>query len=236
MKARLVGSGTDAGSRLRVQRSAGRALFAILAMIVMQPAFAGPIDLRDFFFFPGDPVVLGSTDGAASGSFAQISESPELGAVVVSDDPGLGDLVLINSAEGPVLRFQYEFDSESPADCVDCDTLLATLFAAVPNDPSVGGPLDGFLGDVVITTSGVGVVSFLLSSFNLAANEVFGLQFELLSFDAGSGSSAVIRSLEVLDPATVKVPEPASVTLLLSGLIGMMIRRGVTASLSRTTF
>jgi hypothetical protein len=227
LKTHLVESGNDAGSQLRVQRSAGRALVAVLALLAMQPALAGPIDLRLFYTFPAESVVTGSTDGTAAGSFAQMSESLDYGVVSLSNDPGLGDPVLIDASEGPVLRFQYEFISESPTDCGDlCDTLVATLFAADPNDSTIGGPLDGFLANAVINALGIGEVSFLLSSFNLPSNLVFGLQFDLLAFDAGAGSAALVRGLEVYDPnAVVNVAEPPGLALLLIGLIAMVARR-----------
>jgi hypothetical protein len=216
LKTRLVESGNDAGSQLRVQRSTGRALVAVLALLAMQPALAGPIDLNLFYISPDGAVVIDST-----GSSATMIEGAG-GVVLLSNDPGLGDPVLINPSEGPNLRFQYAFNADCP---LVCDALAVSLFSAIPGDSSTGGPSAGLLQYDVFTSSGIGEISYLLSAFNLAADQVFGLQFELLAYDDTINASAIISGLEVYDPAAVSVPEPGTLGLLLSGLAGMAVRR-----------
>jgi hypothetical protein len=234
MNMRLVGSGIDAGSLLRrVQQSAGRALVAVLAMLAMQPALAGPIDLRLFDADPSDFVKKGSLDGTAAGSFATMTEDISTGVLSLSNDPRIpipGDPILINPSEGSVLRFQYAFNADCP---VSCDQLVAILFWADPTkecddlecDPEAGGPSYGFFQDMAIDVTGSGEISFLLSDFTLAVNQVFGLQIEMWAIDEIVGASALISGLEVFDPFATSVPEPGTLTLVLSGLMALMIRR-----------
>ena len=83
------------------------ALRLLLAPALMfgfsQELYAVPIDLNDFF---ADPTVTVTPDG----SFASITEDPGLSAVLLSNDPGLGDPNVIIPGLGVLLSFDFSFN------------------------------------------------------------------------------------------------------------------------------
>ncbi|MGR9051270.1 MAG: hypothetical protein ACU84J_01345 [Gammaproteobacteria bacterium] len=168
-------------------------------------SLAASIDLNDFFFFSGDPVVV-----ASDGSSATLSEDPNLSSVILSNDPGLGDAEVIVAGNHISLLFDYDF-------AVGIGEL--DQFGAFIIDPAtgfnIGAPFEFFATD-----TGSGTASFDLSS--LAGMTGLGFQFELtsLSGDTGASSSVTVSNLR-LETASVSVPEVPILLLLALGLCSL---------------
>lgn len=199
-------------------RASTRVLIAaaiVLAALAPARAFAvtvTPIDLNDFFFFPGDPVTI-----AADGSTATIGEDPVFSPILLVNDPGLGDPNVILPAADTFLVFEYAF-AESPG---DDDSFVAQML-----DGTTGTPITGF--DFQTGTPGAASVEFPLESL---VGTLLGLQFSLGTNpgDAALGATVTISNLRLeLRPPVVRVPEPAALVLALlaAPVLARMRRRG----------
>ena len=196
--------------------------FVILLLISFSSSMviADTIDLRDFY---ADPSV--SVDDV-DGKFATMSEDPPYITVFLSDDPGMGDPILLPS-DPFVLSFSYTFTVAAG----NHDSFWVTLFdadadAEIPNvieklsidynnldastDWSVSGTTIWSIVDAPSTSDGFGL-EFLLNSY-----EYEGLDEK--EYDQVSGSTVKIRDVEVtLSPA----PEPATIFIFGLGLVGL---------------
>ena len=73
--------------------------YAVLgALLFSGAAQAIPIDLNDFFFFPGDPVTV-----APDGSSALIEDVARASPIVLENDPAAGDPGLLVAAPEVIL-------------------------------------------------------------------------------------------------------------------------------------
>ena len=162
-------------------------------------ASADLIDLNDFF---KDPTVTVSPDGSS----ADFTEDAFLIAVLLSNDPGLGDTEVIFAEIGGVGQIlSFDFDFSEP---IDNDDEFGAFIIDGATGASVGSSFEFF---TQVTSSGT--VSFDLSSLSGTAFEPLGLQFQLSSlFGDGSLTSALTVSNVKLTP----VPIPSAV--LLTGL------------------
>ena len=161
-------------------------------------ASADLIDLNDFF---KDPTVTVSPDGSS----ADFTEDAFLIAVLLSNDPGLGDTEVIFAeigGVGQILSFDFAFSEpfEIPPNDDEFGAFIIDEFGF-----SAGAPFEFF---TQVTSSGT--VSFDLSSLS---GTTLGMQFQLSSgFEDGSLTSALTVSNVELTP----VPIPSAV--LLAGL------------------
>ena len=167
------------------------------------PSWSGLIDLHDFF---ADPAVTISP----AGDTATLAEDASLNSVILSDDPGLGDPVVVVPGPGVVLRFDFVF-REAPG---ESDELLAFVL-----DAATGGSLGGAY-EFRLRDSGSDTQAFDLSALT---GKTLGLQFQLSSLpgDNGLGSWARISRVRLS-----QVPEPSGLALGLLGL-GLLGRIGV---------
>jgi len=169
---------------------------------------AASIDLNDFFFFPGDPVIV-----AADGSSATIGEDPFFSPITLSNDPFLGDPEVIIAGVGVSLFFDYDFMEGISGEDDE--------FGAFVIDPLTGLSLGlGFEFFTVDTSSGTGVFDLT----GLAGTSGLGLQFQLsaLAGDSGLLSTVTISNVRL---ETASVPEPASLLLLSIGIVGISVFR-----------
>lgn len=175
------------------------ALFCGASVVNSAYALIIPIDLNDFF---ADPTVT----VAADGSTATLAEDPFFSPVLLSNDPGLGDPVVIVPGAGTSLLFDFTFSEPAGND----DAFVAFVLDAATG-LSFGS---GF--EFGTESSSSGAVSFDLSSL---VGETLGLQFELGSnFGDGAFDSLVMVSNVRLDTAAMSVPEPSVLSLLAIGI------------------
>lgn len=158
-----------------------------------------PIDLNDF--------VAGYTvDVSLSGNSAAITEDTVISFAILENDPFLGDPEVIIAASQRSLMFSYDFIEASGND----DVFSAELF-----DADSGFELYFF----ELESSAVGTVLFDLSSL---IGTTLGLRFRLDDFDSLSGgvdSLVTISDLRLVDPDTVSVPEPSTLSILALGFL-----------------
>lgn len=185
-------------------------------------AAAGVVDLNDFYKDPSVSVV-------ANGSSASFTEDANLGQVILSNDPGLGDPEVIVAAAGRTLSFDYSFTlggagnlDEFGAFVIDSDTGL-----------SAGAAFQFFR-----QTTGSGTVTFDLSSL-VSGPTHLGLQFQLSSLpnDAGRTSLLFLSNVRTTDTTTTAVPLPPASLVGLGGLLaasgfGRLRRRRLGACLT----
>ena len=81
------------------------------AILLLTPcvALAGSVDLNDFF---ADPIVFVAGDGSS----ALMSEDPVLSPVLLANDPGFGDPIVIFSPPDDRLLFDFVFTLGGPFD------------------------------------------------------------------------------------------------------------------------
>lgn len=181
----------------------------LLLIFVATPANAGVIiNLNDFY---ADPTVA----VAPSGLSALIEEDPSLAAVLLVNDPGLGDPNVILPGAGVSLLFDYNFVLGGVG---NFDEFGAFLIDS--SGMSLGAPYEFFS-----SSTSAGTIAFNLSSLT---GQTIGLQFQLSSLfgDSFTDSTVTISNVR-LDNGVAAVPEPSSVVCwaLLAGIGLISCRR-----------
>ncbi len=201
MKGRLLSTGIGMG-------------WVILGILFTRSAIAIPVNLNDFF---ADPTVSISSDGMS----AVFTEDPTISSVLLSNDPGLGDLEVIVASAGAILSFDYDF-IEGP-DGVSDDGGNDDKFSAFLLNGFTGDMIFGFDFSAIEESSGT--VSFDLTSL---VGMTLGMQFELLSLggDLAFDSMLTISNLDLSTNVTT-VDEPSVLIPLLMGLLALHLRKRV---------
>lgn len=178
-----------------------------VCLLLAGPAWPAPIDLNNFY---KDPTVTVAADGAS----AVLEEDSGLASVLLANDPGLGDPVIIVPAAGSFLAFEYNFVERAGND---------DEFGALIVDAATHGSA-GTAYEFFTQNSGSGTVVFDLSGLVGAS---IGLQFQLAALpgDITLDSSVTVSNVRVEQNA---ISEPEIVLLFLTGLIGLWLRqRGI---------
>lgn len=176
-------------------------LLGIFLAVSVQ-AMSTPIDLNDFF---ADPTVTVSVDGTS----ATFTEDALFSAVLLSNDPGLGDPNVILPGPGVRLVFDFLFD-EPGTPSVNDDEFSGFLIDA-STGTSVGPAFEFFIRD-----SATGTVQIDLSSLT---GMTLGLQFQLsmLFGDVDLDSTLTVSNLHLVQPEAI--PEPTDIALLTVGAL-----------------
>jgi hypothetical protein len=198
----------------------------VFILVPILSANAALIDLRDFS-------LLGNVTIAPDGSSATMREDPENLSVVLSNDPGLGDLGIFIPLDSMSLTFDFNFVEPEGND----DEFFARLF-----EPISFGTLadaDGNNLEFFTDIPSSGTVSWNLLGADFLGSTV-GMEFLLnpkfFGQDPDPSSILAENSSVFINNVSVNpVPEPATLLLVGSGLAGFFAvrrKKGKRAGLS----
>ena len=173
-------------------------LASLLLAAIAGPAAGEPIDLNDFFSWPGSPVTV-----AADGSSATIGESPTLNPVTLSNNP-VWDPNVIIPGPGTILVFRYDF-VEAAGNTDE--------FRAFVIDASTGASAGAAFEFLTQSTSS-GSVRFPLESLTGMS---LGLEFQLNRLDGVIASQVIVSDVAL-------IPEPTAALLFLTVLPLVLLR------------
>ena len=191
----------------------GRWMFVWVAVLGMLGSLAQaattPIELNATNFF-ADPTVTFAPDGSS----AEITEDAGFSAVLVANDPGLGDPVVVIAGTDVSLVFEYDFVEGGPGNVDEFGAFIVDSSGF-----SAGAAFEIFRAD-----SDSGTVSFDLSS--LLSEPFIGVQFQLASLpgDLLFDSVVTISNLRLESPGQV-IPLPAAAWMGMTVLGGIVLNR-----------
>lgn len=195
---------------LKIQKRVFTAGLLVVAglLFVCGQAMAVPIDLNDFY---ADPTVTVSADGSS----ALMAEDPFFSTVLLSNDPFFGDPGVFIPLDSATLTFDYSLSEPAGND----DYFFVWLFDwstyTVLQDAH-GNDLSFSLAD-----SGSGTVTWDLLGAGFLGTTV-AMEFQL---NANIVDTLLTSQVTVSNVQINPVPEPATLFLVGSGLIGIILAR-----------
>lgn len=173
--------------------------------------------------------------GALNPTDMVLMEDPEplVLNTLFSNDPGLGDPVIISAAGGRTLEFDFIFSTDTLTGTGEVEEDYDLFYNVFNADPMGLGPIDSLADGFLANSTGMGHIVIDLGTTDMLAAHSLGLEFVLTAVAEDAipmdeiKTTAVIANLVMVDPDTVMVPVPVpgTVALILAGLVPVMVAR-----------